>query len=89
MKTIESIQFDTANNEIVVTYDDESTAMYGPDDAARYVEENPARDADVLNLHTGRSNVWRHGKLQILNQHLNNLVHVLIVLFVTGEKRCL
>lgn len=48
MKTIESIQFDTANNEIVVTYDDESTAMYGPDDAARYVEENPARDADVI-----------------------------------------
>lgn len=47
MKIIESIQFSIAVDQIVVTYDDGTTATYGPDDAAKYVAENPGREADV------------------------------------------
>ena len=48
MKTIEAIQFDTANDQIIVTYDDESSATYAAADAVRYIEENPGREADVI-----------------------------------------
>lgn len=45
--SIREITFDAANDQIIVIYDDESAETYGPDDAVRYVEENPGREADV------------------------------------------
>ena len=48
MKQIISIKFDWKNNQLVVTYDNETIATYQPTDVVRYVEENPGREADVI-----------------------------------------
>ena len=43
---IESITFNTAENKLIITLDDETTTEYT--DAATYLTEHPDREADCL-----------------------------------------